>query len=954
MKHKLRTTACILLSFLFSAAVYGQIPVAAFSLDNYTICTAGTLQVTDLSSDSPGTWSYTLSGASGGTYSIQNPTLSLTVPGTYTLSLVAGNTSGNSSPATQTFVVKAPPVVSGGGSVAVCAGDYVTLSGSGALSYSWTGGVIDGVSFPPLVNAVYTVTGVDADGCENSATVPLIVNPLPVLTISGPGAVCAGETLTLAAGGASSYTWSTGANSSSISDLPSTATSYTVEGMLAATGCSNIAQWLVAVNPLPLVAVNSGAICSGKVFTITPAGALSYTISGGSTTVSPASDQSYTVTGKDLNGCTASAISDVTVNPLPVISVNSGSICSGDLFTINPSGAFTYTYLPGLSPHVSPVSGTSYSVTGTDVNGCVSVAAAISQVTVRSLPLLSVNSGSVCAGNVFTIIPNSPAAVNYTFSGGSATVIPGANDTYTVMAEDASGCISLPAVASVTVAPLPVVSVNSGTLCAGSVYTLTPSGAVTYIFLNGASTVSPLTSTSYSVSGFSAAGCESATYAVADLTVYALPVISVAGGSICAGEIFTLVPSGADSYTFQGGTATVSPVTNTSYSVMGTSQQGCVSAIPAVASVTVEALPVLSVSGTSVICAGETASFTVSGASTYTWNTQVNLATYTLTPITSFNYTVTGSSASGCRNSTTWPVTVHPLPTLVINSGTICQGSSFTLQPSGASSYTYSGGAATVTPPATSFYTVTGSDNNGCLSAAAVSTVNVINAVTVAVSGNTLICEGEATQLTASGAATYTWSTAAHTATVSVQPPGTTSYTVQGMNTACSSSAVITVSVHALPVLTVSSSQVLLCTGETATLTAGGALSYLWSTGLPGAFLVISPALTGTYAVKGTDVNQCSATASFVQQVSECLGLSSPESGAFPVSVYPNPGTGIFTLQSDNSAEYEILNSSGMPVYTGMLLAGKTILELREQPEGLYFMQLRLKNGIKTIKIIKN
>ena len=67
------------------------------------------------------------------------------------------------------MVVNALPPVNAGADQDVCAGTSVTLSGAGASSYVWTNGVSNGVSFVPALGTVsYTVTGTDANGCQNT------------------------------------------------------------------------------------------------------------------------------------------------------------------------------------------------------------------------------------------------------------------------------------------------------------------------------------------------------------------------------------------------------------------------------------------------------------------------------------------------------------------------------------------------------------------------------------------------------------------------------------------------------------------------------------------------------------------------------------------------------------------------------------------------------------------
>lgn len=138
---------------------------------------------------------------------------------------------------------------------------------------------------------------------------------------------------------------------------------------------------------LQTFSVNSGTICAGKTFTINPTGAVSYSYSGGSSVVSPSSSTVYTVTAQFAEGCDNTTTSTVNVLPLPVISVNSGTVCTGESFTITPSGAVTYTYSNGRV--VTPASTNSYTVSGTGTNGCINSSS-------LSVTVLTVQTPSIC------------------------------------------------------------------------------------------------------------------------------------------------------------------------------------------------------------------------------------------------------------------------------------------------------------------------------------------------------------------------------------------------------------------------------------------------------------------------------------------------------------------------------------------------------------------------------
>jgi hypothetical protein len=329
-------------------------------------------------------------------------------------------------------------------------------------------------------------------------------NILPVFSITSPTtATCAGDAIVLTANGVTSYSWNTGANTQTISVTPSVSTTYSLIG--SANNCIDTRSISITVNPLPTISVNNGTICAGNSFTMNPTGATTYTFSNGNAVVTPTANTTYTIMGTDANGCNNMTISSVTVNPLPTISVNSGTICVGKSFTMTPSGANTYTYSNGSSV-VTPTTNTTYTVTGTNTNGCVTAFGVASSVTVNPLPTISVNSGTICSGKSFTMTPS--GAITYSYSSGGAVVTPTIGTTYTVTGTDVNGCNNT-TVSSVTVNATPVVSVNSGTICSGNSFTIIPSGATTYSYSGGGAVVSPTASTNYTVTGTNTVNCSS-------------------------------------------------------------------------------------------------------------------------------------------------------------------------------------------------------------------------------------------------------------------------------------------------------------------------------------------------------------------------------------------------------------------------------------------------------------
>jgi hypothetical protein len=456
----------------------------------------------------------------------------------------------------------------------------------------------------------------------------------------------------------------------------------------------------------------------------------------------------------------------------------------------------TVTQLTDASGNSNNGTLTNFALTGATSNWISPGGVVSGYTTTLAPPAITVNSGAICIGSSFTMIPS--GANTYTYSSGTAVVTPTSNTSYTVTGTGVNGCVTaMGTVSTVTVNALPTVSVTSGAICNGSSFTMMPSGANTYTYSSGTAVVTPTSNTSYTVTGKSIAGCVTAMGAVSTVTVNALPTVSVTSGAICAGQSFTIMPSGANTYTYSSGAAVVTPTANTSYTVTGTSAEGCVTAMDAISSVTVHALPTVSVTS-GAICNGSSFTMVPSGASTYTYSSGSDV----VTPNATTDYSVTGTSVEGCVTAmdTISSVTVHALPTVSVTSDAICNGSSFTMVPSGADTYTYSSGTAVVTPTTNTSYTVTGTSVEGCVTAMdAVSSVTVNNLPTVSVTSNyTLICTGEIVTLNASGATSYTWSTGATTSSVTDTPTITTTYTVNANDeNGCNATANIDVTVSA-------------------------------------------------------------------------------------------------------------------------------------------------------------
>jgi hypothetical protein len=402
------------------------------------------------------TFSQTLAGCPGFSVTVGSTVHSTT--GTFTDVLV--NAGGCDSTVTTNLTIYSLPTVSANTTAStICAGDPVTLSGSGAVTYTWaaTMTVTDNVAFNPTATDTYTVTGTDANGCSNTDMTTVTVNPLPTVVANATAtAVCDGTPVTLTGSGATSYTWAaTMTVTDNVAFTPTATDTYTVTGT-DANGCTNIDMITVTVNPLPSVVANATAttICDGDSVVLTGSGASTYTWAAAMTVTdnvafAPTATDTYTVTGTDANGCVNTDMITVNVNPVPNVSgtaTPSATVCAGSSITLTGNGAVNYTWTGNVTDAVAfvPASSTTYTVTGTDANGCSNTAEVT--VTVNALPTVTatIPQASVCVndGNL-TLTGGSPAGgtwsgTNVTGSMFDPTTVGSVTITYSFT--DVNGC----------------------------------------------------------------------------------------------------------------------------------------------------------------------------------------------------------------------------------------------------------------------------------------------------------------------------------------------------------------------------------------------------------------------------------------------------------------------------------------------------------------------------------
>ena len=558
-------------------------PVLSSSLTPSAICSGTTFNYTPLSATAGTSFSWSRASVpgitpAGPTSGVDNPGEALTnntadpitVNYIYTLSA-----NGCTNTDTVSVVVNPKPVLSSSLTPsAICSGttfNYTPLSATAGTSFSWSRASVPGITpagptsgvdnpgealtnntaDPITVNYIYTLS---ANGCTNTDTVSVVVNPKPVLSSSlTPSAICSGTTFNytpLSATAGTSFSWSrasvpgiTPAGPTSGVDNPgealtnNTADPITVNYIytLSANGCTNTDTVSVVVNPKPVLSssLTPSAICSGTTFNYTPLSATAGTSFSWSRASVPGITPAGPTSGVDnpgealtnntadpitvnyiytlsANGCTNTDTVSVVVNPKPVLSssLTPSAICSGTTFNYTPlsetagtSFSWSRASVPGITP-AGPTSGvdnpgetltntTTAPISVTYVftltaNGCSNTQNVT--VVVNPTPVLtsSLNPASVCSNTLFSYTPSSgTAGTSFTWSRAEIAGIENAaadgngnvNDTlrnrtslpidvtyeYTLTA---NGCSNIQDVI-VTIKPEPVISNQSVSVCSG-------------------------------------------------------------------------------------------------------------------------------------------------------------------------------------------------------------------------------------------------------------------------------------------------------------------------------------------------------------------------------------------------------------------------------------------------------------------------------------------------------
>ncbi|MBS7786216.1 gliding motility-associated C-terminal domain-containing protein [Flavobacterium sp. CYK-55] len=879
-----------------------------------------------------GSYSYAWTVPSGAVNPGNVATFTTTVAGVYSVRITDLNTTCISDSVSATVVINPLPTVSVNSSI-ICPGQNATVTATpgsaGIYSYAWT--VPSGVANPGNVptftttiagNYSVVITNTATTCVSSSATGVVTINPKPVVTVNSPS-VCLGQTANLTAtvnpsAGNYSYAWTVPAGATNPGNVAAFSTAvegvYSVVVTNTVTTCSSdSASGTVTINLRPTVTVNSPSVCAGQTATVTATpgepGTFSYawTVPAGFTNPGNVASFSTTVAGNysvvitnTVTTCSSVSVTGVvTINPLPTVTVNIPPICPGESATVtatpNPAGVYSYVWTvpsgvanPGnVASFSANVAGT-YSVIATNTTTTCPSNPGSATLTINPLPTVVVNNPTVCAGQPATVtaVPNPAGTYSYVWTvpvgaadpGNAASFTTTIAGTYSVVATNTTtNCQSAAASGIVTLNPLPTVTVNSDEICQGETATLTatPGAAGTYTYTwtvpSGAVDPGNVASFDASVAGtYSVVITDTTTTCTSlpgsgTLIVNPLPTVTVSSTLLCAQGVSTItatpvipgtytytwtVPSGV---TDPGNVDTFTTAVAGTYEVVITDLVTNCSSATGAATVTISALPTVTVNSPS-ICPGLDATVTATPGATgnysYAWTVPVgasdpgNVATFTTNVVGTYSVIITDLTTNCVSQSASGEVTNNPQPTVSVNSTAVCSGQSATITATPGSgsaadySYVWTVPAGASNPGNVASFSATVAGNysvvitnilSGCSSLSVSGTLTVNPQPTVTVN-NPSVCLGSLATITAipgSGVSTdysFAWTVPSgatdpgNVNSFNTTVAGTYTVIITNLATTCqSNSASSTVQVNPLPTATISSSGTV-CSGTSAAI----------------------------------------------------------------------------------------------------------------------------------------
>lgn len=497
---------------------------------------------------------------------------------------------------------------------------------------------------------------------------------------------------------------------------------------------------------------------------------------------------------------------------------------------------------------------------------------------------------------------------------------------------------------------------------------------------------------SIGTSTITAAGSNDAFFAKYNLcngSAPAQPSAISGNASVCAGSanIYSVTndPQAVSySWSLPGGwsgsssTNTISTTAGSSGMISVVANGTCGSSPARTVNITVNALPTITASINSPVCQGGSLILLSSGGTTYTWTgpggfniTQANFTISNVTPVNSGTYINTVSNSFGCTSSVAITATVNPSPTINVNNNSpLCVGNNLLLTSSGGTAFVWSGPnsftSSLANPTITNAQLVNGGNYTLNITGAFGCTNSAVTNVTVApppsptITSNSGICAGSTLSLSVNGGSSFSWSgpnsftsTSQNTVITNASTSASGIYTVIASVGSCTAITTQSVNVLAIPSVSAASSSNTICSGSSATLSASGASTYVWSSGGTSASEVVTPSITTNYTVTGTAANGCTATAMITQSVVICAGVTAHTMANETWKIYPNPTSGNIVIELSEDSRVMIMDVHGKLVFDEKISVESTEISLKNFSSGIYYLKISNNSGVRIAKLVK-
>ncbi len=853
------------------------------------------------------------------------------------------------------------PNVDAGQDTSICEGQSIALNASGALSFNWDNNITNATVFTPITTTIYTVNGIDNNGCINTDQVTITINNNPLVSLSSFTPICNANSSTVPlvggipkGGNYNGFGVSNNNFSPSVSGAGFHNITYTY---IDSNGCSSSDNKILVVdtNNVNISLPSFGNLCENADSLVLSGGSPSGGFYSGNSVNNNvfypenSGSGSFTIIYSYLedNTCLASTNSTITVSSLPVVNFDSLTpICLNSTPLVVNGGSPAGGIYSGnginngiFYPQISGIGNFNINYIFTDSLGCTNNSE--TPLTVKPLPNITLSPyNDVCIDATNLVLNNGlPAGGSYSGNGVYNGIFypdsSGLGNHIISYTGELNGCF-ITDTQTITVNPLPLLSLSSvPELCVNDSLVLnliSPAGGnysgnniINGIFYSSNSNTG-INNINYTYTDInSCSNNKNISLIVNDLTKITLSNSLIK--EFCLNDSISVL----NNYLPIGGTYFGNGISNNLFdpSLAGVGQQlvnyefidsnGCLSNL--IDTLNVNALPIVNLTSIE-LCENSPIVTLNNGLPTGGTYSGIGISNGFFDPIninpgnSTLTYLVTDSN--NCSNFDTSFIKINPNPIVSLNLlENLCRNEGLiTLNGGHPSGGNYSGSGVsgniintTALNTGMNYVTYSYTDTNSC-SSSSVDSLNILQEPTISISGDSIFCFGDTSVVSAIGGLNYLWSNGDTSNTTTSLAFNSFFLSATGIDSnGCQNIDSIFITVNDLPQVTINAPDTLCSDSLTTINVISSANQFLWNNNNTNAFIEIGPFNNGdnpSYFVTATDSNDCYNSDSTVIIIENCDVSEVHDLNNMEVSVYPNPNNGFFTIELNNHLNEEI------------------------------------------------